>query len=133
MSFDHSLDPIRDAIKKGIIDAEFSPEFMDEMIHNEQIVPEMFRLIRECRFLIMDISYPNYGAYYEAGYAQGLGKEVIITCKNESKNRELSETEKPFEKYLRPHFDIAQKQIIYWEDEEDLSTKLTEWIRALFN
>ena len=89
MSFDHSLDPIRDAIKKGIIDAEFSPEFMDEMIHNEQIVPEMFRLIRECRFLIMDISYPNYGAYYEAGYASGCGKQVIIACKKENYNSDM--------------------------------------------
>ncbi len=27
----------------------------------------------------MDITYPDYGAYYEAGYAEALGKEVIKT------------------------------------------------------
>lgn len=132
MSFAEEMDPVREAIRKGIIDAGFSAEFMDEMIHNKQIVPEMFRLIRECRFLIMDISEPNYGAYYEAGYALGLGKEVIITCKTEAKKRELTDQEKPFEKYLRPHFDIAQKQILFWDDFDDLSRKLKEWIKALF-
>lgn len=109
MSFADELKPTREAIRKGIVDAGFSPEFMDEIIHNRQIVPEMFRLIRESRFLIMEISEPNYGAYYEAGYASGLGKEVIISCNREAKDRELTEEEKKFEKYLRPHFDIAQK------------------------
>lgn len=132
MSFADDLKPIREAIRKGIIDSGFSPEFMDEIIHNRQIVPEMFRLIRESRFLIMDISEPNYGAYYEAGYALGLGKEVIITCRREAKSRTLTEEEKKFEKYLRPHFDIAQKQILFWNDYDDLSKQLTQWIKALF-
>ena len=33
--------------------------------------------------LILEINEPNYGAYYEAGYALELGKEVIITCNAE--------------------------------------------------
>lgn len=132
MSFAEELKPTREAIRIGIVDAGFSPEFMDEMIHNRQIVPEMFRLIRESRFLIMDISEPNYGAYYEAGYALGLGKEVIISCSKEAKNRELVGEEKKFEKYLQPHFDIAQKQILFWNDYNDLSKQLTQWIKALF-
>ena len=131
MSFADELKPIREAIREGIITAGFSAEFMDEIVHNKQIVPEMFRLIRECRFLIMDISVPNYGAYYEAGYALGLGKEVIITCKKEARTKELTDAEKPFEKYLRPHFDIAQKQILYWDNYDDLSKKISEWIKAL--
>lgn len=133
MSFADESNPIREAIRKGIIGAGFSAEFMDEIIHNRQIIPEMFRLIRECRFLIMDISDPNYGAYYEAGYAQGLGKEVIITCSNETFNREYkTKTEKKYARYLKPHFDILQKQILRWDDYADLTHKLTEWIKALF-
>jgi len=31
----------------------------------------------------MDVSFPNYGAYYEAGYAIGKGKQVIICCSAE--------------------------------------------------
>lgn len=134
MAFNDDTKDTRDAIKAGIINAEFSPEFIDEIIHNKQIVPEMFRLIRECRFLILDISDPNYGAYYEAGYALGLGKEVIITCSEEVFRKEYkTEEEKKYMKYLRPHFDIAQKQILVWKNHADLTKQLSEWIKALFN
>jgi hypothetical protein len=37
--------------------------------------------IRACRFLIADLTHANNGAYWEAGYAEGLGKPVIYTCK----------------------------------------------------
>ena len=56
MAFNDNTKSTREAIRNGIIDAGYSPEFIDEIIHNHQIVPEMFRLIRECRFLILDIS-----------------------------------------------------------------------------
>ncbi len=132
MAFNPGTDQIREAIRQGIINAGFSPEFIDEIIHNKQIVPEMFRLIRECRFLILDITDPNYGAYYEAGYALGLGKDVIICCSAAMFGKEFqSEEEKRYAKYLRPHFDIAQKQILVWKDYEDLTKRLTEWIKAI--
>lgn len=139
MAFNDKTKDTREAIKEGIISSGYSPEFIDEIIHNKQIVPEMFRLIRESRFLILEISDPNYGAYYEAGYALGLGKEVIICCNKDvfdgnysvfNKNITVEEYEK-FYKYLKPHFDIAQKQILVWKDYEDLSNKLSEWIKAI--
>ena len=132
MSFAEETKPTREAIRKGIIKAEFSPEFIDEIIHNKQIVPEMFRLIRECRLLILDISDPNYGAYYEAGYALGLGKEVIISCSKERFTHKYeSEEELKYQRYLKPHFDIAQKQLLIWDDYDDLTDKICEWIKAL--
>lgn len=138
MSFNNT-ESTRCAIRKGIIKAGYSPEFIDEIIHNRQIVPEMFRLIRESRFLVLEISDPNYGAYYEAGYALGLGKEVIICCNEDVFNNNLPEFNEniskeefeKFKKYLTPHFDIAQKQILVWKDLEDLSDKLSEWIKAI--
>lgn len=133
MAFNDDTKETRKAIKAGIINAGFSPEFIDEIIHNKQIVPEMFRLIRECRFLILDISDPNYGAYYEAGYALGLGKEVIVTCSQEVFHKEYeTDEEKKYMKYLKPHFDVAQKQILVWKDYADLTKQLSEWIKALF-
>lgn len=132
MAFNDGTRQTREAIRDGIIDAGYSPEFIDEIIHNHQIMPEMFRLIRECRFLIMDVSDPNYGAYYEAGYALGLGKEVIISCKEEVFTKKYeTEEEKRLEKYMKPHFDIAQKQLLIWKDYEDLTHKLSEWIKSI--
>jgi nucleoside 2-deoxyribosyltransferase len=130
MDFREKNNSIRDAIKNAIVQSEFSHLFMDEIIHNRQIVPEMLRLIKESKLLIMDITDPNYGAYFEAGYAMGFGKEVIITCKEEIFNK------KDFknwieEKAFKPHFDIAQKQILVWKDEADLTQKLEQWIRFL--
>lgn len=132
MAFNNGTKKTREALREGIIKAGYSPEFIDEIIHNKQIVPEMFRLIRESRFLILEITDPNYGAYYEAGYALGLGKEVIICCKAEVFSKQYeTEEEKRYQKYLKPHFDIAQKQILVWEDYNDLTKKLTEWIKAI--
>lgn len=127
MAFNDETVKTREAIRTAIINSEFDPNFIDEIIHNKQIVPEMFRLIRESRFLILDISDPNYGAYYEAGYALGLGKEVIICCSKEVFNKDFEEDNK----YRKPHFDIAQKQILIWDDYEDLSKKLCMWIKAI--
>lgn len=127
MAFNDGTKQTREAIRTAIVSSGYSPEFIDEIIHNRQIVPEMFRLIRECKFLILDISDPNYGAYYEAGYALGLGKEVIICCSNEVFSKDFG-TEA---KYRKPHFDIAQKQLLIWDDYDDLIKKLTEWIKAI--
>lgn len=122
MKFGNETNYIREAIRAGIKDAGYIAVYIDEKIHNHQIVPVMLDEIRNSRFLVMDCTYNNLGAYYEAGIALGLGKEVIITCKNETLDSENKE---------RPHFDIAQKQILYWDTEEELKTKLTQWINAV--
>ena len=129
MAFNEGTKETREALKKGIIEAGYEPVLMDEKIHNQQIVPEMFRLIRESRFLVLEITDPNFGAYYEAGYALGLGKEVIICCKSDVFNMAYTGDEE--QRRMRPHFDIAQKQILVWEDYDDLSNRLKEWIRAI--
>ncbi len=132
MSFGDETNDIRECIKEAVYNAGYNPVFIDEKIHNKQIVPEMLRLIRECKFLIIDITQPNYGAYYEAGYALGLGKEVIVGCSEEIFHKKYTdEEEKKYEKYLKPHFDIAQKQILVWNDLDDYKERLEEWIKAL--
>lgn len=136
MSFHPSANHIRNAIKKAIDDAKYSSLLMDEIVHNHQIVPEMLRLIKESRFMIMDITQPNFGAYYEAGYAQGLGKEVIITCSQEVWDKkdfscDKDENCKFKEIATKPHFDIAQKQVLKWKDYDDLTKQLAEWIRHI--
>ena len=124
MSFAKETGGTREALKKGIINAGYNPILIDEVTHNQQIVPEMFKQIRKSKFLVIDISVPNTGAYYEAGYAKGLGKEVIFCCSQESFSNQ--------DKNMRPHFDVSQKQMIVWNDENDLLMKLEKWILSLF-
>jgi nucleoside 2-deoxyribosyltransferase len=63
--------------------------------------------IRSSRFVVAELSHHNLGAYWEAGFARGLGKPVIYMC-----NKEVYERDKP-------HFDVGSDQIVFWEEGED--------------
>jgi hypothetical protein len=60
--------------------------------------------IRRCRFLIADLSDDNAGAYWEAGFAEGLGKSVIYVC-CERKNGKKKDT----------HFDANHRHTVRWD------------------
>ncbi|MGR3342706.1 MAG: hypothetical protein ACU0DI_05710 [Paracoccaceae bacterium] len=63
--------------------------------------------IRNARFLLADLTHHNRGAYWEGGYAEGLGKPVIYLCE-----RSVFDDEKK-----RPHFDTNHCQTVVWEEE----------------
>lgn len=120
MKFGDDTKFIREAFRKAIRESGYSERFIDEKEHNNQIVPEILFEIERSKFMVVDITFPNYGAYYEAGYGQALGKEVIICCRKE----EFDSLEK------KPHFDIAQKSMIVWTDTDDLVARLKRRIEA---
>ena len=117
MSFDNSLDKANLSIQKAIEKNGYRPRRMDEYKHNKQIVPEMLYQIRQSLFVVADLTGHNNGAYYEAGYAAGLGKTVILTCREDSFKDGT-------------HFDVKQQATVIWKDEKDLQDKLTTWIEA---
>lgn len=119
MSFRSETKTISDSFKTAILKSGYIPRRIDEKEHNNQIVPEILFEISRSKFVVVDVTYPNYGAYYEAGYAEALGKEVIICCR-----------EDVFNSNQKPHFDIAQKSSIVWKDEEDLESRLCKRIEA---
>lgn len=116
MQFGEKTKSIRQAFKEAISECRYVPRVIDEKEHNHQIVPEILYEISKSKFVVVDITFPNYGAYYEAGYAEALGKEVIICCKD---------TE-----FQKVHFDIAQKSAVVWKDEDDLRKRLYRRIEA---
>ncbi len=59
--------------------------------------------IRISRFLIADLTDDNRGVYWEAGFAEGLGKPVIYTC------------EKSIFDSGKTHFDTNHQQTLKWE------------------
>ena len=119
MSFRNETKTISESFKNAISRCGYIPRRIDEKEHNNQIVPEILFEISRSKFVVVDVTYPNYGAYYEAGYAEALGKEVIICCRD-----------KEFNGDSRPHFDIAQKSTIVWKDEDDLENRLYRRIEA---
>jgi hypothetical protein len=58
--------------------------------------------IRSSDFIIADLSHDNPGAYWEAGYAEGLGKPVIYTCE-----------ENKFAEH-KTHFDTNHHLTVIW-------------------
>jgi len=76
--------------------------------------------IRLSRFLIADLTCDNRGAYWEAGYAEGLGKPVIYTCN------------KYYFEHPGTHFDTNHCTTVIWDPEEpeEAADKLKATIRA---
>lgn len=115
MKFGAETLALREKIKEGL--EGYNVRIMDEIEHNHQIVPEMLFEIRNSKFVIAELSNHNNGAYYEAGYALGLGKEVIHICQKSELSNGL-------------HFDVAQVNTIIYENIDEIPAKLQKRIRA---
>lgn len=111
-----SMNMVRDSIKQAIVDAGYLPVIIDEKEHNNQIVPEIFYEIQNSKFIVADLCGHRNGVYYEAGYARGLGKEVILTCRKSD--------------FGERHFDVAQQSTIVYETDEELYGKLLKRIEV---
>jgi hypothetical protein len=87
------------------------------------VIDDQLRVeIRRSRFLISDLTHGNQGAYWEAGFAEGLGKPVIYTC----------ETTVFHNKDTKPHFDANHCLTVVWDQArpEEAAAKLKATIRA---
>ena len=114
MKFGDDTKALREAIRQGITEAEYVAIFIDEVQHNDFITPELLKYIRDSKFVVVDLTHQNNGAYFEEGYAMGLGKPVIQLCKKDT----------------QLHFDIAQKNTIIWSDESEIPERLVNRIKA---
>jgi nucleoside 2-deoxyribosyltransferase len=70
-------DVVKPAVKKGI---GYELVGMRDVARSGVIDNIMRAHIRDAAFVIADLTHDNSGAYWEAGYAEGLGKPVIYIC-----------------------------------------------------
>lgn len=100
-SIGYQLVDLRDASKAGII---------DNLLRQQ---------IRDAAFLLVDLTHKNNGAYWEAGYAEGLGKPVIYLC------------EKTVFTGDSTHFDTNHLTTVLWEQgkEEKFVEELVATLR----
>ena len=63
--------------------------------------------IRDARFVIVDLTHDNRGAYWEAGYAEGLGKPVVYICRKEKFDE------------AGTHFDTNHLTTVQWSSGEE--------------
>jgi len=126
----------KEAIVPAIERAGFSPRKIDQVQHNNEITDEIVAEIRKSRFLVADFTAgscgackeckdhvkckdrfrPRGGVYYEAGFAKGLGLEVIWLVQKDQLEH--------------VHFDVRQRNFIDYTNAEDLKTRLYNRIAA---
>ena len=121
MWFNPSTDEAwEEGIKRGIEDAGYEAVRIDRKEHNNKIDDEIIAEIRRSRFVVADFTQGEDGArggvYYEAGFAHGLGIEVIFTCREDA--------------LQNVHFDTRQYNHIVWETPEELRHRLAKRISA---
>lgn len=92
----------------------------DEELQTGIIDHKLRVLLRRSRFVVADLSDSNHGAYWEAGFAEGLGRPVIYLCRKDV-----------FEG-AGTHFDTNHLQTIVWESGRisELVEQLKATIRA---
>jgi hypothetical protein len=105
MWFDKKLDDLYlGAIYPAIQSAGYEPLRIDLHQHNNRIDDEIIAMIRRSKFLVAELTGRRGGVYFEAGYALGMGLQVIWICDE----KELAEI----------HFDARQYNFITWEENE---------------
>jgi len=117
----HLLDEIfRKCFRPAVAATGFDLRRLDENPPAGLIDDRLRIEIRTSRFLIADLTGGNQGVYWEAGYAEGLGKPVIYTC------------EKCHFDEGSTHFNTSHHHTILWEegDLEKASTSLKTTIRV---
>jgi hypothetical protein len=101
---DPFLDPlVKNHIKPSIEAIGFKlVDYRD--IAQAGIIDNILRVqIRDAAFVLVDLTHENAGAYWEAGYAEGLGKPVLYICE---KNK--------FEE-KKTHFDTNHCTTVQWD------------------
>lgn len=95
----------KDYFKLAVHQTGFNLQRLDDEPRAGLIDDRMRLEIRTSRFLIADLTHGNAGAYWEAGYAEGLGRPVIYTCRKDV----FDDVKK------RPHFDTNHHLTVIWD------------------
>lgn len=110
----------KECFKPAVKDTGFDLIRVDENAPAGLIDDRIRMEIRNSKFLISELTEENRGAYWEAGFAEGLGKPVIYTC------------EEKYNKDHGTHFDTNHHLTVFWNEDnlEEAAEKLKVTIRA---
>lgn len=102
---DVSLDDFaRDVIKPAVQEGT-GYELLDlRNVARAGVIDNIMReQIRDAAFVLVDLTHDNSGAYWEAGYAEGLGKPVIYLCEKRKFDA------------VKTHFDTNHCTTVPWD------------------
>jgi len=117
---DEVLDPLlRDHIKPAV--REIGYELVDlRDVARAGVIDNLLRMqIRDAAFVLVDLTHENAGAYWEAGYAEGLGKPVLYLCERGKFDER------------KTHFDTNHCTTVLWDvgEKEAFKAELIATIR----
>lgn len=117
---------LNEAIKPACKECNFKAFIISDVLHNNNINNEIIVAIKRSKFVIADFTHNNHGVYYEAGYASGMGLQVIKTCNKNWFDKIIDNTKHK----SKLHFDVDHDNFILYSDNDDYKKKLKDWIRA---
>ncbi len=106
-------------------DTGYQVVIMKDHSHSNIIEDEMKKEILGSKFVIADLTNNNRGAYYEAGYAHGLGKPVIFTI-NKTYLDEVKNDLKKKEQAI--HFDTNHYPYKTWDYNPKERDQFVKWL-----
>ncbi len=112
---DHQLVDVLEAVKEVAKEFGIAAERIDEAESNERITSRILSSIRRAEYVIVDLTNERPNVFYEAGYAEGVGKTPIYIARDGT----------------RVHFDVKDYPIIEFRNMKELKEGLGRRIRAL--
>lgn len=112
---DPDLVDVLDSIKEGAMRCGIIAERIDEVEANERITDRILESIRRAEYVIVDITHPKPNVFYEAGFAQGIGKLPIYVARHGT----------PLQ------FDLKDYPTIFFRNMKELKDGLEKRLRAL--
>jgi nucleoside 2-deoxyribosyltransferase len=118
MWFNDLVQPaFHDGIMPAISETGYRPIRIDLQEHSDSVIDRILAEIKEARFVVADFTGHRGGVYFEAGFARGLGLNVIWTCKDDHLEQ--------------LHFDVKGFNVIVWKNPAELRERLNARIRAI--
>jgi len=112
---DLQLVDVLESIKEVTSRCGIHAERADEPQSNEKITDRILESIRKAEYVIVDLTGSRPNVFYEAGYAQGLGKTPIYVARIDT----------PLE------FDLKDYPIIFFRNMKELRDGLEKRLRGL--
>ena len=139
---DDMLEIFENTIKTVITDCGYKAVIISMKEHNDNINDQIIAEIRKSKFIIADFTGNRGGVYFESGFAMGLGKQVIWTCRRDHFNSLISTVvdgtdikdnsihEVKIQLESKIHFDVDHFNFIIWNNPDELYEKLKNRIEA---
>jgi nucleoside 2-deoxyribosyltransferase len=146
-AFEKAIKPAIEFKEEGEDTPRFEAIKIDNIEHVNDINDEIIAQIRRSRFMVCDLTGYRGGVYFEAGFAYGLGLDVIYTCRKDwTKEGPLKDNEGQEINILYDdigneikikkegvHFDLAHRNRIEWSPDslDDFRKRLENRIKAV--